>query len=352
MHETDRDAQAALRMVGVSDDGCGDALDPEEGAMGPLSDRALAPEAAAVAPAPRAPMMTRLLNLIAVVVPFVGFLGAMHFLWGVGFSWTMLALLVSMYVLTAFGITIGFHRLFTHKSFDTNPVVKAILGVLGSMAVQGPILQWTATHRSHHQHSDRDDDPHSPNTFGAGSIALLRGMVHAHFAWLLDRKARDLSRYVPDLRADRLVRTISALFPLWVVLGLLIPAIIAFAITGTWWGAALGFVWGGLARVFLVHHVTWSVNSICHLWGTQPFASHDHSRNNPIVGVLGFGEGWHNNHHAFPASARHGLRWWEIDVSYLLIRLMALCGLARNIRVPSPERIAAKRSQPRGRPAH
>lgn len=292
-------------------------------------------------------MRMRVANLIAVVAPFVGFIAAMVYLWGVGFSWTMLALLVGMYALTAIGITVGYHRLFTHKSFETNAVVKATLGILGSMAVQGPVLEWTATHRSHHQHSDRHDDPHSPNTSGEGIRAMLRGIVHAHFAWFINRGKRDLSRYVPDLASDRLVRVISRLFPLWVVLGLLIPTGLAWAITGTATGAFLGFVWGGLARVFLVHHVTWSVNSVCHLWGTQPFRSHDHSRNNAIVGVLALGEGWHNNHHAFPASARHGLRWWEVDISYLIIRGMALVGLARNIRVPSRERMEAKRSHPR-----
>ncbi|MBL0920508.1 MAG: fatty acid desaturase [Phycisphaerales bacterium] len=311
----------------------------------------LSPESAAHDPAPRPPLSMRAANLVAILAPLVGFIAAMHYLWGVGFSWTMLALLVGMYGLTAIGITIGYHRYFTHKSFETNVVVKAILGVLGSMAVQGSILEWSATHRSHHQHSDRHDDPHSPNTFGSGVRAMLRGIVHAHFAWLLDRNPRHLRRYVPDLEADPVVRVVSRLFPLWVALGLLLPGAIAWAITGTLTGAFLGFVWGGLARVFLVHHVTWSVNSVCHIWGTQPFRSHDHSRNNPIVGILALGEGWHNNHHAFPASARHGLRWWEVDLSYLIIRTMALVGLARNIRVPSRERMEAKRSRHASRAA-
>jgi stearoyl-CoA desaturase (delta-9 desaturase) len=311
-----------------------------------LASATLAPEALAAPARERPSAATRAANLVGILAPFVGFLAAMHYLWGIGFSWTMLALLLGMYLLTAIGVTIGYHRYFTHKSFDTNIVVKVILGVLGSMAVQGSILQWCATHRSHHQHSDREDDPHSPNTFGSGVVDMLRGVAHAHFAWLLVRRRPNLARYVPDLMSDRVVRWVSALFPLWVVLGLLVPAGIAWAITGSWVGAVLGFVWGGLARVFLVHHVTWSVNSVCHIWGAQPFQSHDHSRNNPIVGYLALGEGWHNNHHAFPASARHGLRWWEFDASYLIIRLMALCGLAYNVRVPSRERIEAKRSRP------
>jgi stearoyl-CoA desaturase (delta-9 desaturase) len=218
----------------------------------------------------------------------------------------------------------------------------AIFGLLGSMAVEGPILRWAATHRRHHQHSDRTDDPHTPHGHGSGVRAFLRGLFHAQLGWLFLADAPDMGRYVPDLASDGLVRRLSTLFPLWALLGLLIPAGIAWAITGTWTGAFLGFLWGGLVRVLLVHHVTWSINSVCHLWGSRPFRTEDHSRNNVLFGVLGMGEGWHNNHHAFPASARHGLRWWEIDGSYLVIRALALLGLASEVRVPSPARVAAK----------
>jgi stearoyl-CoA desaturase (delta-9 desaturase) len=165
--------------------------------------------------------------------------------------------------------------------------------------------------------------------------------------WFFMPDAPGLEKYVPDLTADPLTRRISNLFPLWVFLSFAIPTAIAFAVTGTWMGALLGLLWGGAVRVFLVHHITWSINSVCHLWGSRPFDSHDHSRNNAIFGILAFGEGWHNNHHAFPTSARHGLRWWEFDASYWIIRGMELVGLARAVRVPSPERIEAKR---RGRP--
>ncbi len=285
----------------------------------------------------------RIVNLVAILLPLVGLIAGIAWLWGFGASWLYIALLGIGYALTAVGITVGYHRLFTHKSFDTNPVVKVVLAILGSMAAQGSVISWAAWHRKHHRHSDRDDDPHSPNTQGLGLVALFKGMVHAHCGWLLRASPRDLVKYVPDLHSDRLIRWMSRLFPLWVLLGLLIPGAIALAITGSWTGGFLGILWGGLARVFFVHHVTWSVNSVCHLWGTRPFASHDHSRNNPIVGILALGEGWHNNHHAFPASARHGLRWWEIDFSYLIIRSLVACGLARNMRVPCPERVAAKR---------
>lgn len=289
------------------------------------------------------PVSNRVMNLLAILLPLVGLIVAMIYVWGWGFNWLYLSLLLGMYVLTAFGVTIGFHRLFTHRSFRTNRIVETVLGVLGSMSVEGPLLRWVATHRCHHQHSDHDDDPHSPHSFGGGAMNIMRGLWRAHVGWIFEPPTPDLDRYIADFKDDRLVRAISALFPLWVALGFIIPGAIALAITQTWTGAVLGVVWGGLVRLFFVHHITWSVNSVCHVWGTQPFRSHDESRNNAIVGVLAFGEGWHNNHHAFPTSARHGLKWWQIDTSYLIIRLMKLLRLARNIKVPSAQRIDAKR---------
>jgi stearoyl-CoA desaturase (delta-9 desaturase) len=291
----------------------------------------------------------RILSVLAIVLPFLGLVAAVILLWGTGFGWVQLGLLLGGYLLTAFGITVGYHRLFTHKSFETNPVVKVILGILGSMTVEGPILQWVATHRRHHQHSDRHADPHSPNVHGEGFLEFLKGIYHAHFGWFFTPAPEDMSRYVPDLEADKVTRLVSKLFPLWVALGLLLPAAIALAITGSWTAALLGMLWGGLVRVFVVHHVTWSINSVCHLWGSRPFDSRDHSRNNFLFGIIGLGEGWHNNHHAFPTSARHGLWWWQIDLSYLLIRAMELVGLARAVRVPAPERIAEKQSRSRVR---
>jgi stearoyl-CoA desaturase (delta-9 desaturase) len=290
------------------------------------------------------PTRLRIANLIAIMLPAVGLVTAMAFLWGSGFSWVYLGMFLGMYVLTAFGVTVGFHRLLTHRSFETNAAVKFILAVLGSMAVEGPVLRWVATHRCHHQHSDGQEDPHSPHGHGNGFRNMLRGLWHAHMGWLLSRDMPNVARYVADFKQDRLVRMVHRFFPLWVLIGLLIPAAVAGALTGTWLGAFLGFTWGGLARVFFVHHVTWSVNSVCHVWGRQPFRCHDQSRNNTLFGILAFGEGWHNNHHAFPTSARHGLRWWEFDASYVLIRVLALLGLAWNVKVPGVERLAAKRA--------
>lgn len=306
--------------------------------------------------APRIAIKLRLINIAAVTIPFVGLVAAVVLLWGVAFNWVYLGILGGMYILTAIGITVGYHRLFTHRSFQTSRPVAAILAALGSMAVEGPLLQWVATHRRHHQHSDDEADPHSPHTHGAGFRGTVRGMWYAHMGWLFsahtfvpssDRTSRvphGLARYVKDLRKDPLYRWMNRSFSLWVVVGLLIPAVLGGVLTMSWMGVLLGFIWGGLVRVLLVHHVTWSINSVCHIWGSKPFRSHDESRNNPIFGVLAMGEGWHNNHHAFPTSARHGLRWWQIDVSYMIIRAMALVGLARDVRTPTPERIAAKRS--------
>jgi stearoyl-CoA desaturase (Delta-9 desaturase) len=310
---------------------------------GPLIDippeQAVTADEAATRPAT---LTTQLINLGAVIVPLAGLAAAIMMLWGVAFNWLYLGLLVGMYVTTGLGITIGYHRLFTHRAFRTSKPVEVTLAVLGSMAVEGPLLKWVATHRRHHQHSDDHGDPHSPHTHGESVIGFFKGLWHAHLGWIFAPEHRGLARYASDLRKDRALRFVSRGFPWWVVLGLAIPAALGGLFTMSWMGVFLGFVWGGLVRVCVLHHVTWSVNSVCHLWGTRPYRTGDESRNNPIVGVLALGEGWHNNHHAFPTSAAHGLRWWQIDVSYLIIRAMGAVGLATEIRRPSEERLAAK----------
>jgi stearoyl-CoA desaturase (Delta-9 desaturase) len=291
----------------------------------------------------RASLGMQLVTLVAIAVPFLGLVAAPFFLWGWGFSWPDLGLLLGMYVLTALGITVGFHRLFTHRSFETYTWVKFLLAVLGSMAIQGPLLKWVAQHRRHHQHSDTPDDPHSPHHHGRGVLGLLRGAWHAHIGWLFRHDPEDLDRYVQDLRKSRALRVASALFPLWVALGLVLPGVLGGLLTLRWAGVWTGVIWGGLVRVFLVHHVTWSVNSACHLWGLRPYRSADRSRDNVMFGVLALGEGWHNTHHAFPTSARHGLRWWQLDVSYYVIRALALVGLAWDIRLPTQQAQARER---------
>lgn len=268
-------------------------------------------------------------------------------LWGAPFHGTYLALFGGMYLLTALGIGVGYHRLFTHASFETGPVIRLIWGVLGSMAIEGPLIRWVAVHRKHHQLADVPGDPHSPHLHtpddSGGLRAFFHGIWHAHIGWMFEEFSSDLPRYVPDLLKDPVIRFLDRTFAVWVVVGLAIPAILGGMFTGTWWGVLLGFLWGGLVRVLLVHHVTWSINSVCHLWGSRPFKTHDESRDNPVLGLLALGEGWHNTHHAFPTSARHGLAWWKLDINFLVIRAMELLHMARNVRVPDARRLAAKR---------
>jgi stearoyl-CoA desaturase (delta-9 desaturase) len=320
---------------------------PAEGELGVFDD---SPPRDDSAPLPLSPVerKLRMVNLAAVTVPLVGLVVAIVASWGAAIDWVQFSIFITMTYLTAMGITIGYHRLFTHKSFVAGPLVRYTLAALGSMAVQGPVIEWAGTHRRHHQHSDQEEDPHSPHmhaggSWGTGILATLRGAYHAHVGWLLGERRRGLGRYTRDLRADRVVCAANRQFFGWVIAGLVIPAVIGGLCTMSLWGAFLGFLWGGLVRILLVHHVTWSVNSVCHLWGSKPFRCGDHSRNNPIVAFFALGEGWHNNHHAFPASARHGLRWWEFDISYVVIKGLSIVGLAREIRVPPRERIEGKK---------
>ncbi len=291
-----------------------------------------------------------IINLAAVLVPIAGLIAAMLLSWGVAFNWVHLAVMAVMAFVSACGITIGYHRLLTHRSFQTSAVLRYAFAAAGSMAVQGPVIRWCAEHRRHHHHSDTELDPHSPHmskdgSWGEGMLATLRGAYHAHVGWLFAGRMRGLGKYSRDLRQDPALVAADRHFPWWVLAGLVVPAVLGGLLTWSWFGVLMGFLWGGLVRILVVHHITWSVNSVCHLWGARPFDSHDESRNNPIVGMLAMGEGWHNNHHAFPTSARHGLRWWEFDLSWQIIRLMRLVGLARHVRVPDAGRIAARRGK-------
>lgn len=272
---------------------------------------------------------------IGVFVPILGMIAAAILSWRHGLlGWEDVGLFFGMYVAVMLGITVGYHRLFTHRSFETSRSLQFLLGVFGSMAFQGPLLEWVGRHRMHHQHSDHEGDPHSPHSPSRSGVwGRLRGFCHAHVGWALAPEPLDLKRHAPDLRKSRMLCAVSDLFHLWAALGLLLPAAIGYLLSG-WPGALTGFLWGGLVRVLLGHHATWSVNSVCHLWGSRPYASGDESRNNPFVGVMSLGEGWHNNHHAFPTSARFGHRWWQVDVGYYMIRVLALLGLAWNVRLP------------------
>jgi stearoyl-CoA desaturase (delta-9 desaturase) len=274
-------------------------------------------------------------------------LSAAGLLWGVALSWVDAAAFAALYLLCGMGITIGFHRLFTHRSFQAGPVVTAALGILGCMAMQGPLTQWVTDHRKHHALSDREGDPHSPHAGHAdGAWGALRGFFHAHMGWLFTLKGMERGReYGRDLYDDRLVRTIDRLYLLWVVVTFGLPFLIGYAAGGFDVDAgAQTAVWGGLVRVFAYQHATFSVNSICHLFGRRPYRSRDESRNNWIVAALTFGEGWHNTHHAFPSSARHGLDRFEIDISWWVIRGLERIGLAWDVKVPSEGQRARRRT--------
>ncbi len=277
---------------------------------------------------------THLLTLAAIILPLLGCVAVPFLVWGWGFRWMDLSLLLGMYVLTTVGVTVGFHRFFVHRSFQTYLWVQVVLAILGSMAVQGSLFRWVAIHRIHHHHSDQADDPHSPNR-QIGHLSVLKGIWHAHIGWFFDPTPPDLDRMIKDLTRERALRVTNLLTALWVVLGLLLPASLGLIISGKWNGFWTGLIWGGVARVFLVHHITWSINSACHLWGRRPYESGDLSRNNPVFGYLGMGEGWHNTHHAFPGSARHGLRWWQLDVSYWIIWGLSKLHLAWDVKTPS-----------------
>ncbi len=283
---------------------------------------------------------------IFVIVPFLALLATLPFAWGWGLGWLDVGLLIAMFAISGHGVTVGFHRHFTHGSFKAVAPLRAALVVAGSMAIQGPVTQWVADHRRHHAFSDRDGDPHSPWLYGDTVAALTKGMFHAHIGWLFDRDQTNPARYAPDLLKDPLVRRTGSLFILWAFLGLALPALLGGLLTMSWLGAVSGFFWGGLVRVAVLHHVTWSINSICHLVGARPFAARDKSANVWPLAILSMGESWHNLHHADPTCARHGVLRGQIDSSARLIWVFERLGWVRDVRWPDPVRLAAKRVAP------
>ena len=281
-------------------------------------------------------------NLLARAFPFVAFLAAIVLLWNSAGRTPDLAILAVMYVPTGLGVTVGYHRLLTHRSFQVSKPLEYAFAVVGSMAVQGPVMSWVADHRKHHAHADEEGDPHSPHVgHGDGASGVLRGLWHAHTGWLFSTQGQaSARRYAKDLYEDPGMRLINRRFPLLVLLSLAVPALAGWALTGTLAGAAGGLLWGGLVRIFLVHHITWSVNSVCHFLGTRRFQTEDHSTNVAWLALPSFGESWHHNHHAFPRSAAHGLRRWErlLDPAALVITMLEKVGLARNVVRIAPER--------------
>jgi stearoyl-CoA desaturase (delta-9 desaturase) len=282
-------------------------------------------------------------NLVGVVLPFVAFVAAVILLWNKFVDWSDLAVLAIMYVLTGFGVTLGFHRLLTHRSFATFKPVEYLLASLGSMAVQGPVMTWVADHRKHHAHTDKEGDPHSPHGHGGGLKGAMTGLYHAHMGWLFDRAGMAKpERYAKDLYEDRGMHVIQKSFLPLVLAGFVLPFLLGWAIGGTLADGLTGALWGGAVRIFLLHHVTWSINSVCHFFGTRRFAVDDHSTNVFWLSLLSFGESWHHNHHAFPRSAVHGLKRWELDPTAWMIQAMRKLRLAWNVVEITPERQAQK----------
>jgi len=281
--------------------------------------------------------------LAALIIPTAGSAVAVMVACQTGVGLMEISLLAVMFVLTCLGISVAFHRHLTHKSFKAKPIARALLIVFGCMAAEGPPIYWAAVHRHHHAHSDEGEDPHSPYRFGSGTRNLIRGLWYAHVGWMLDHPVIKVSFYVRDLLEDSLVRTINDWYYLWVLLGLALPAAIGWLITGTALGGLKGFLWGGMVRLFLLHHFTWSVNSVCHVFGKRPFPTNDGSANNGWLAIPTMGESWHNNHHAFPYSALFGLRSTEIDIGGWAVRLLETCRLAWDVQVPAPAAIARRR---------
>ena len=244
--------------------------------------------------------------------------------------------------MTCLGVTVGLHRYFTRGAFKARRGLRVALAVVGSMAMQGPVVDWVADHRRHHAYADKEGDPHSPWRFGTTPVALAKGFWHVHMGWLFEREQTNAARFAPDLRADRDIQRVDRLFPVLTVVTLLAPAVIGGLATMSWWGALTAFFWAGLVRVALLHHVTWSVNSICHLIGDRPYESRDRSANFWPLAVASMGESWHNSHHADPTCARHGVRPGQIDISARVIWAFEKLGWVSKVRWPRPERLAGK----------
>lgn len=274
------------------------------------------------------------------LIPFLALVAAVPLMWGWGVGWADLTIAAVFFTVSTLGITVGYHRHFTHGAFKANRPLRIALAIMGAMAAQGSVIGWVADHRRHHAFSDRDGDPHSPWLFGTSPAALARGFWHAHMGWLFGRDRTNIDRFAPDLAADPDIRMVDRLFPLWVSLSVLLPAVLGGVITLSWSGALTGFLWAGLARVAFQHHVTWSVNSICHMIGDRPYQSRDRSANFWPLAILSMGESWHNSHHADPTSARHGVRRGQIDISARLIWMFEKLGWATHVRWPTPQRLA------------
>ena len=283
---------------------------------------------------------------IFITVPLLAVIAAIPVAWGGWLSWVDIGLAFFFYLITAIGITVGYHRYFTHRSFRAGRGVKIALALMGSYALEGGLNQWVADHRKHHKYSDAPGDPHSPWRFGTTKRAVAKGLLYAHMGWLLDENDTSIEKYAPDIMADRDLQAISRWFGAIVAATLLLPALLGGLITWSWAGALTALFWAGLVRVALVHHVTWSINSICHVFGKRPFESRDLSTNVWWLAVPSLGESWHSLHHAEPTSARHGVLKGQIDPSAAIIRTLEVCHLATDVKWPRPDRVVAKLKDP------
>lgn len=277
------------------------------------------------------------------IAPIIGAVAAVAFLWVHPFGWTEAALLFAGWLVTGLGVTVGYHRLFTHRTFTATPAVQAVLAVLGSMAGQGAVISWVALHRRHHEYSDREGDPHSPNLSGGGLVGAMRGLAHSHFLWMRRHEYPNVVHYAPDLIKNRALVKVARLYYWWVGLGLVIPTVIGGLVDLSWHGAVSGLLWGGFVRIFVLEHIVWAINSFLHMVGTKPFESRENSRNGGVFALITLGESWHNNHHAFPESPSFGLDWYRLDPGFWLIKVLQVAGLVWGLKTPSEERRESRR---------
>jgi stearoyl-CoA desaturase (delta-9 desaturase) len=281
--------------------------------------------------------------VLLIAVPLAAVIAAIPVAWGWGLGWHDLVIAAVMYAISGHGITVGFHRYFTHKAFKAKKALRVTLAVAGSLAIEGPVIRWVADHRRHHAYSDQDGDPHSPWRYGSNLKSLVKGLWHAHIGWMFDIEQTNHERFAPDLLADSAIVRISKAFPWWAAVSLLTPPLVGYLWSGfTWQGAATAFFWASLVRVALLHHVTWSINSICHAIGKRPFTTRDKSANVWWLAIPSMGESWHNLHHADPTAARHGVLKGQLDSSARVIWTFEKLHLASDVRWPSPERIQSK----------
>lgn len=290
----------------------------------------------------RTPVGQIVLIALFTITPLLALLAAVPFAWGWGLGWWDVGLALFFYYASGLGVTVGFHRHFTHRAFRAKRPLRIGLAIAGSFAMQGPVIQWVADHRRHHAYADKEGDPHSPWLYGTGPVSVAKGFWHAHMGWLFDRDQTNTTRFAPDLLKDRGLTWVNRMFPVWTAATLVLPALLGALLTWSWWGALTGFFWAGLVRVGVLHHVTWAVNSVCHMIGERPYASRDRAANFWPLAIVSFGESWHNSHHADPTCARHGVGRGQLDTSAGMIWAFEKLGWVSQVRWPTPERLAKR----------